>query len=42
MQYIFNKPTWEAYIDYFSVEIHNKIAENIAKKSCKFTKYYVY
>lgn len=32
MQYIFNKPTWEAYIDYFSVEIHNKIAENIAKK----------
>lgn len=32
MQYIFNKPTWEANIDYDSVEIHNKIAENMAKK----------
>ena len=32
MQYIFEKPTWEAHIDYYSVEIHNKIAENIAKQ----------
>ena len=32
MQYIFNKPTWEANIDYFSAEIHNKIVENVAKK----------
>ena len=32
MQYIFNKPTWEANIDYFSVETHNKIAKNMAKK----------
>lgn len=31
MQYIFNKPTWEARIDYFSPEIHNKIVENMAK-----------
>lgn len=32
MQYLFEKPTWDAHIDYYSVEIHNKIAENIAKK----------
>ena len=31
MQYIYNKPTWEANIDYYSTEIAAKIANNKAK-----------
>ena len=28
MQYLFNKPTWDASIDYYSTEIHNKLIDN--------------
>lgn len=28
MNYLFNKPTWEANIDYYSTETHNKIIDN--------------
>lgn len=31
MQYLFNKPTWEAYIDYYSVDIRDKLSENKSK-----------
>ena len=31
MQYLYNKPTWEAHIDYYSAEITEKIASNRAK-----------
>jgi hypothetical protein len=31
MQYIYNKPSWEANIDYYSTEIAEKIASNQAK-----------
>ena len=31
MQYLYNKPTWEAHIDYYSAEIAEKIASNQVK-----------
>ena len=31
MKYLFNKPTWDAHIDYFSVDIRDRLAENSLK-----------
>ena len=31
MQYLYNKPTWEAHIDYYYAEIAEKIASNQVK-----------
>lgn len=31
MQYIFEKPTWDAHIDYFSVAVRDLLAENKSK-----------
>ena len=31
MKYLFNKPTWDAHIDYFSVDIRDRLSENSLK-----------
>ena len=31
MQYLFEKPTWDAHIDYFSVDIRDQLLENKLK-----------